>query len=330
MSEQNPALPPDPFKNRSVGLAVFGVAQILMGLFFLLMIPMVLLAMWVAPQEGAAADVQTMMLAVGQYIVFAVIGIWLGIGSILARRWARALTLVLAWIVLITGIFAMVFVSLFMGDMFQKMAEAGKIPAEAVPVVQLVMGGMLGCIYIVIPAAFILFYQSKHVRATCEFKDPRLRWTDACPLPVLALCLMFGFGAFCSVLCIPFYGAVIPWFGKLLDGPAGMALMLGNALLLAFLAWGLYKLKKWAWLGTIVALVVLSVSSLVTFSRVGLREMYEKMHFSEQQLQTIEDTGILDATAMPWMMGISMVVYLAYVLYVGRYFFSSQTPKSVE
>lgn len=322
MNEEDQAASPVEFRDRTVGLVVFGVIQILMGLFCMLMIPMVLLAMTIGPPTAAAGDTRTMLLVVAEYAALAVIGIWLGIGSILARRWARALTLVLAWIVLVTGVVTMVFVSLFMGGMFQEMARQGKVPAEAVLGMQVMMGGMLGCFYIVIPGAFVLFYQSKHVRATCEAKDRRVRWTDRCPLPVLALCVLFGFGAFCMLACAPLYGGVFPWFGRFLDGPAGMGLMLACSPLLAFLAWGLYKLKKWAWLGTIVLLIVGTASSLVTFSRVGFREMYEKMQFSEEQLEMLESTGIFDTMNMPWMIGISCAVYLAYVLWVGRYFCS--------
>ena len=322
MSEQVETAPPAEFKNRTVGLVVFGVMQILMGGLFVLMIPLMLVGLAMGPPNGVAGDARMMILVAAEYAAFAVIGIWLGIGSILARRWARALTLVLAWMVLICGIFTMVFFSLFMGDMFQQIAREAKMPPQAVLLMQVMMGGMAGCLYILIPGVFILFYQSKHVRATCEAKDPHVRWTDRCPLPVLALSLLLGFGAFCTILfvVVPVYSAVMPWFGTLLEGPAALGLMLVNSLLFACLAWGLYKLKKGAWLGTIAILIVWSVSSIVTFSHVGMRELYEKMHVPEEQLEMMENTGILDTMNMPWMMGISCVVYLAYVLYVGRYF----------
>ena len=54
MNEQDQAARPAEFKNRTVGLVVFGVIQILMGLFWVLMIPLVLVSLAVSP-AGAAA-----------------------------------------------------------------------------------------------------------------------------------------------------------------------------------------------------------------------------------------------------------------------------------
>ncbi len=43
--------------------------------------------------------------------------------------------------------------------------------------------------FVLVPAVWMFFYQSRHVKATCEARDPVTRWTDACPLPVLGFCL---------------------------------------------------------------------------------------------------------------------------------------------
>ena len=75
--------------------------------------------------------------------------------------------------------------------------------------------------------------------------------TDKCPLPVLAVSLLLGFGAVAMALSGLGYRAVIPWFGTLLDGPAGLAVLLVFVFVLAGLAWGTYQLRKWAWIGSI-------------------------------------------------------------------------------
>ena len=328
MSEETQTAPVPQFKDRSVGLVIFGVLQILMGAFCVLAIPLMLLSLVVGQASGAPVSARTMIPVILEYALLAVIAVWLGIGSIRARRWARALTLVLAWIWLICGVVVLLFFVVFMGDMFQQMAQDQNMPPQAIVVMQVVMCGTMGCMYLIIPGVFILFYQSKHVRATCELKDPHVRWTDKCPLPVLALSLLLGFGAACTVMCVPAYGAVFPWFGTLLDGPAAVTVLLVGALLLACLAWGTYKLKKWAWFGTIALMAVWGVSAIVTFSRVSMMELYEKMQFPEEQLEFMEKYDVvLEKMNMPWMMGIIFAAYLAYLLYVGRYFFSSSTPE---
>ena len=50
--------------------------------------------------------------------------------------------------------------------------------------------------FILVPAVWTFFYNSRHVKATGEAPDPVTRWTDACPLPVLAICLWTWF-------CVP-------------------------------------------------------------------------------------------------------------------------------
>ncbi|OHB79899.1 MAG: hypothetical protein A2V98_19445 [Planctomycetes bacterium RBG_16_64_12] len=330
MNEQGQTPPSVQFKDRTVGLVVFGVLQILIGAFCALAIPLMLLSLWLGQAGGAAAvNARTMIPVIAQYALAAVIAVWLGIGSILARRWARALTLVLAWIGLICGVLGLLFFFVFMGDMYQQLAQEQKMPPQAVVVMQVVTGAVLGCIYVFLPGIFILFYRSKHVWATCRFKDPQVRWTDKCPLPVLAVSLLLGFGACSVILCAPAYGAVFPWFGVLLEGPAALSLLLVDALLLACLAWGTYKLKKWAWLGTIALMALWGVSAIVTFSRVSIRVLYEKMSFPEEQFEIIEKSGLLEKMNMPWMMGIFCAAYLAYLLYVGRYFFSSTAQQHV-
>ena len=324
MSEHDPSARSPEFKDRRVGLILFGILQILLGAFCAMLIPLMALSGALGQAGGVAMDARTMIPVILQYTLMAVAGIWLGVGSILARRWARALTLVLAWIWLICGVLGLLFVLAFMGDMYEQIAQEAKLPPQAVVMMQIIMGGMAGCVYILLPGIFILFYRSRHVRATCEFRDPQVRWTDKCPLPVLAVSLLLGFGAF-STVGILAYGAVLPWFGTLLSGPAALGVVVANAALLSVFAWGTYKLKKWAWLGTMAFLAVWGVSAVITFSRVTLLEMYEKMNFPEAQLELMQKYDMFGKMNLSLLMGIPVAAYLAYLVYVGRYFVSPPT-----
>jgi len=324
VNEHDPSAQSPEFKDRRVGLILVGILQILLGAFCAMLIPLMALSVALGQAGGVAMDARTMIPAILQYALMAVVGIWLGIGSILARRWARALTLVLAWIWLVCGVLGLLFFLAIAGGMYEQMAQEGKLPPQAIVVMQIVTGGMLGCVYLFLPGIFILFYRSRHVRATCEFKDPQVRWTDKCPLPVLAVSLLLGFGAF-STIGVLAYGAVVPWFGTLLSGVGGLGVMVANTLLLGVLAWGTYKLKRWAWLGTMALIAVWGVSAVVTFSRVSLLEMYEKMNFPEAQLEVMQKYGMFEKMNLPLLMGISLAAYLVYLIYVGRYFVSSPT-----
>jgi len=307
------------FKDRTIGLVLFGCFELLIGGFFVLMIPMVALSAMVPQPGGPPMGLRMMIPAMVIYALVAVGFIWLGIGSILARRWARALILVISWMWLVAGIFSLAFFLFVMPDVFERMAQQGDIPAQAVMVVKFVALGTVGVICVFLPAVFVLFYQSPHVRATCEFKDPKVRWTDRCPLPVLALVVLFGFSAV-SMVSAPSYGCVVPAFGTILTGLPGGLVLLAATLLLVYLARGLYKLRMTAWWVTVGLIVLGTASNVFTFSRIGLMEMYEKMNMPEQQLQLIRETGMIETMNVPAITAISAAVFLGYLLYVRRYF----------
>lgn len=296
-----------------------------MGCCCALLIPLMLLPLLVGPASGAPTSVRMMIPAVGMYALLAVQFVWLGVGSILARRWARALTLVLAWMWLVIGIQALIMMCLWMPDMFNMAAQDQQVPPQAMIVFQVVMLGTMGCIYLFLPGVFIVFYQSKHVKATCEFKDTHVRWTDKCPLPVLALSLMLGYGAFSMIFSVS-YGSVIPFFGILLKGVPGGLVTLAITLLFAYLAWATYRLKMMAWWTTFVVYVVFCVSSIITFSRVNMMEFYREMDFPEEQLKFIEQSGIVERMNMPLMVGVGFVVFVGYMLWVRRYFVAGSVP----
>lgn len=314
------------FKDRSVGLILFGTVEILIGGLCALMAPFMLFSGMVGQAGAAAPTVRTMIPAVAFYALLAVVFIWIGVGSILARRWARALMLVLAWMWLICGIVAVVAVAVLMPPMLRQMAQQGaggqQIPPQSLLAIQVISGGVIGCLYIILPGAFILFYQSRHVKATCELRDPQTRWTDKCPLPVLALSILLAFSAY-SMIWMVFYGSVFPVFGTLISGAPGTVVLLIVMCFLGYLAWGIYELKIGAWWGAFALMILWATSSIITFSRVDLMQMYEKMGFPEEQLELMRQTGIISKTFIAWSIGIATAIWLGYLLYVRRYFVAS-------
>jgi len=243
----------------------------------------------------------------------------MGIGSIKARRWARALVLVTSWLWLISGTVGLIFVLLLMPDMYDKMGESGQMPPAAAVFMKYVMTGFMAVFYVIIPAALVLFYGSKNVKATCEFRDSRIRWTDKCPLPVLALSLLFGFWAV-SMLSLAGYRWAIPFFGTILTGITGAAVVLVVTFLLGYIAWGLYKLRIQAWGCAVLLIILWALSTVITFSRVSMLDFYEKMNFPEQQLEIMKQYDMLEGSTMALFFGLWVVGLLAYLLYTKKYF----------
>jgi hypothetical protein len=112
-----------------------------------------------------------------------------------------------------------------------------ELPDAARTVVMLVPIVMLGMMFLALPLIRGLFYSGKNVRATCEARDPKPRWTDRCPLPVLAVSLWLAFGTL-SMFVMPAFHSAAPLFGMLLSGVAGSVFYLFLAVVWAYCAWG--------------------------------------------------------------------------------------------
>lgn len=310
-------------KDRKTGLIVFGILEIVFGALCALMVPFMMVGMLAtsALEENSAPPVNAGMMIPGLlfYALLAVWFIWMGIGSVKARRWARALLLVTSWPWLIGGITGLVFMLFLFPGMFDQMGKSGLMPTEMAIVMKYVMIGTMGVFYVIIPGMLVLFYGSKHVRATCERRDPRIRWTDKCPLPVLAVSLISGFWA-ASMLLTGFYGWAVPFFGSILSGISGAGVALLGMLLLGYVSWGTYRLSIKAWWCAVFLIVAWGISASITFSRVSLMEFYERMNFPAQHLELMKQ---YTPAQEPWMVLFSVlwvVVALAYLLYTRRYF----------
>jgi hypothetical protein len=173
---------------------------------------------------------------------------------------------------------------------------------------------------VAVPAALVFFYNSRHVKATCESRDTTRRWTDACPLPVLAVACWLWFGSV-IMLFLPFaYNGVMPFFGTLVSGPTGVmfAIALAAAELWLGVMW--YQIKVAGWWGLAVAIVLLGLSSYVTFSRVDMLEMYQKMGYPEAQIDLIRKQGLLSKQFVLWLSTAWLPLLLVYMLWVKRLF----------
>jgi len=323
MTDYEQTLQSSDFKDRKTGLVVFGILHIIAGGFCALTVPFMILGMLASAfvdDTSAPSMSPTMMIpAVLFYVLLAVWFICMGIGSIKARRWARALVLVTSWLWLISGTIGLVFVMLIMPDIYDQMGKSEQMPPGAAIFMKYVLLAFMAIFYLIIPAVLVLFYGSKNVKATCQFRDPQVRWTDKCPLPVLALSLISGFWAV-SMLFMGLYGWTLPFFGFILSGIKGAAVALIVMLLSVYIAWGMYRLDIKAWWCAVLLIIAWALSAAITFSRVSLMDYYEKMNFPKQQLDIIKQYSIPQDYTLALFFGFSVVALLGYLLYTRRYF----------
>lgn len=256
---------PEDFKDRSAGLIVFGVIEILIGLFCALLIPLALAVTLAARSVSGldlAVDARTLAPSLAIYAVIAASFIWLGVGSIRARRWAAAVMLSLSWLWLLTGALAMALLWLLMPRL-RDLVGMTELPGGAMTVALVTTSLLLGFIYVLLPLAFVLFYRSPDVAATCRARDPGPSWVDGCPPSIVSLVVVYGLGA-ASLLVVPAYGCRFPLFGVILDGWTGAAAWLLVLALLLVLMLGTARREPRAWTVAMAASLLAAASSVVT------------------------------------------------------------------
>ncbi len=305
------------------GLVIVGILQVLLGSLAALVAPMMIIGMVVAKAHpDASGSTPSAAMMIPGIMIYLGIGawlIWMGIGSIKARRWARPLILVSSWLGLMTGLGGLVYMSLLLPDMSGSMANGKEITPAAAAAMKWAMLGFMAVVGVIIPGVLILFYSRKKVKDTFEHRDPRIIWTDKCPLPILFLSGLCAGGAL-SMLNLGFNNWIIPFFGIILSGIAGAAVAVVTTLLLGYAAWGIYKLDIKAWWIAIWIAVAGAFSMVITFSQVSLPEFFDKMGLPAQQLEMLKQAIAINEVAIEILFVVQFAVYIGFLLYMKRYF----------
>ncbi|MEP6822017.1 MAG: hypothetical protein ABI946_06675 [Chthoniobacterales bacterium] len=261
------------------------------------------------------------------YGVLAVILIWLGVGSIMARRWARALLAIWSWSWLAMGLISCVAMAL-MASHFAEVIRAAQPPGQpplssgARTALMLVPIVMLGFLFILLPLIWGLFYSGRNVKATCEARDPVVRWTDRCPLPVLAVSLWLAFGTL-SMLVMPVFHSgvrVAPLFGFLLSGVAGTVFYIALSAVWGYAAWAVYRLEWRGWWVVFLALILFGLSNAITYSVHDLSDVYALMGYPPAQVEQMRTLGFSGRSPMAWLSAVFILPLLGYLWYVRRFF----------
>jgi hypothetical protein len=319
--------PADPaYDDRKTGLIVFGVLEIAIGLICVLFILLMLLGQAMASRSPNALQGQhAMVTATLIYGFAAIVSVWLGVGSILFRRWARAILLCISAVGLVFGMFACATMVFILPHMFDAAAQQGRapLPPAAMLIAKIVTAMFMFVVYIIIPGATFLFYRSPHVKRTCEVRDPVERWTDRCPPPALAFSLFMGV---CGIMFLGILSRyeVVPLFGHYVSGGAGLFLSILLGGLLLYLAHGIYRLRIQAWWIALGLQVTFSLSSVVTAWVGNPAELYQKMGLDQRSAAM--STALMASPGFRWMTAISVIPWLVWLLWIRRYFDSPQIP----
>lgn len=312
-------LPAPSYRDRRTGLILFGVLEVLLGISCLLMASLV--GFIRLRSADPLANTHTAFLVVPFYVGPACVFIPLGIGSMMCRRWARTLLLILGWIWLGWGLLAVPMLAWFIPRVLAGMQAAGQaLPAGAITVFWVILLLFTSVFFILLPGALVLFYRSPHVKATCEARDPIRRWTDNCPPPALAVACLLGCGSV-LLLGMSLAGlAVVPFFGMLVSGLPGSLLMLAMAAGLAWMCRSWYRLQLAGWWALVAVTAIYTLSNLITFTRVEVTELYQKMGYSQAQIDLLQQQAWFSGNSLRYAGLIWLPLVFGYLLWVRRFF----------
>jgi hypothetical protein len=133
------------------------------------------------------------------------------------------------------------------------------------------------------------------------------------------LTIVWGLAAV-SILVMPAYRFVTPFFGILIDGLAGAVVWGLGFVACAALAWGSCRQAPWAWWGGVVMTVVAAVSTCLTFARVTLLELYRTMGLPEDQIALLSGVAVPEGWALAALWALVWGSLLAYLMSMRKYF----------
>lgn len=319
-------------------MRIAAVIQGLLGSLIVLSVPLMILG-FIAESRlppgrrpGPAAGVGGMAEFLGAAAFLLVTG-W---GAWKCRRWARPLVLsVLVPVAALgaVGVAALAEampVAVQMGRALRVgMRAALDLPPRHLSGVVIGFVVIATLIGVVVPAALAALYWNPRLKRACERLDPKPRWTDGVPLPVLGTSLWLGVIAV-RVLLQPAYGAV-PVFGSIPTGWAAVPYVLPVAAAAGVISVAAFRRRPSAWYGTMALVLLLGASYLVTYARVNLIDVYRAARpLQPQQLKALEVMdlrplrhAIIGGVSVAW------IGVLAFLLYLRKFFTSPRRPGSV-
>jgi hypothetical protein len=288
------------YRDRGTGLIIFGVFQIILGLLAALMVPLVALGAFMSRlAPGGSMRTGQFISGVATYAFLAAALVALGIGSVQMKRWARALTLVTSWYWLIMGVLITILMTAVLPVTMQgalaqaqQNAPGGTSPGMSIGIMAVILTLIIifaAFFLVAVPIAFVVFYGRKDVADTVRRRDPKERWTDRTPLPVLGASVALFTGSM-YLLLVGLTTPLFPFFGRYLTGPAASACFVAFAALDVYVAIALFRLQPTGWWTAVLIAPVRLLSMILTYRRADLMQAYSKVGMSDKQLKMLNSS----------------------------------------
>jgi hypothetical protein len=327
MSSVLPASVPVPYKSRRGWLIAFGVVEILIASFFLLLILLTLIAFQTLsthkPPPQSPISPAVLMAIVGvQYVIIAAVFLIAGIGSIGCRNWARILMLAVSGLWLGIGVLTTLFLAIILPTVRQR--EGGP-PPDTLDVAYVSTIALMVVLMVLAPAGFLFFYSRKSVKATCLAQAAGLvlpptagaLQVSSPPGPVIILAIWQALGAAGAFAPLLMRVAIV--FGVVLHGMAALLVMLTSSALFAYSVWPIWRQKLIGWQIALFSTGFWTISMLVTFARhPDEQQLYREMGYNEA-LQMYQQLPHLRSLAFS-VCSLTMVAALVFLLYTRKFF----------
>jgi hypothetical protein len=336
MSPDLPSQPPTPLKNRRGWLIAFGVIEILIAGFCLLLLALMVAGLLAlshanrpagAPELSAAGPVIAVLVYGGLGVLFLI----LGVGSIRRKNWARIATQIVSGFWLFTGVLSSLF---FVFVLPNFMEQQGKLPPEQRRHVFIMLGLFAVVVMVLLPATLLVFYSLKSVRATCQGsglgQGPTMASTEHAvsppPVSVILLALWECLGALAVLSLLMVRANVV--FGIVVRGPGAILLMTAHAVLSGIAAWLLYRRDYLGWAISLFKSLFWAASWVVTLLTRDIMDIYREMGFNEQQLQVFRQLPHLQSVGFVLSMS-GFAIYWILILYTKKFFSRAGTGAGV-
>lgn len=301
--------PPIPigFHDRSGRLIAAGILLVVSGLITGCITAMLPLSALI-PQPGAPpTPLMQLAPALLMNTALAMILMTLGAGAIVKRRWARPLTIIFSTHWLIAGVIVVLLFPLLWGMVRE---QTNGVAGELLIGLVIAMG-MIGLFMVAVPLAVLLLIRHDDVRRTLEHYDPRPRWTDHCPLPVLGLAVTLLVIGLLTLTAIP--QAVVPAFGTYFTGTLARVILV--ALTIGYVISGLlvYRLNMSGWWLGLLLTVVGSLAIVPSALWMPLAPYYDAAGMTRDQIATLLEHQRMIRLAMailPVVFGASFTLYM--------------------
>ena len=303
----------DPNRDRTVGLLLFGMFEVALGIlsFSLAM----LLLVTVSSTGLGGMKPSHFWMSMGILFCLTVWFILMGLGSMKARRWARALVLVGAWVTILLGTFALALMLYVIPEIYNVLVDLGGVDQHVA------MGWLYFAVFslllleVVFPLVAIGFYSLAGVQATCERKNPEDSWTDRYPLPLLAMGFISVLGSL-SIIVGSSANYVVFLFGRIFSGPTGMLVVALLSGACAYVGWGAFKRNKHAWWGAYGIVLITSISTMLTFAELDMKNLYTHMNYNAEQIERLMRIDLINPAGLTFascIWGVMACIYLVWI-----------------